>query len=104
MEILQEENTSLKANQSAVFATLLEAQRHAERLREESARRERKQLPGAFLLHAHDVAIHVLLLVAPEALLQLVQPHHSDLLSHQKHPERLQEAEEELGADRAQAD
>lgn len=39
---LQEENASLKANQSAVFATLLEAQRHAERLREESVRREQK--------------------------------------------------------------
>ena len=40
VEALREENTSLKANQSAVFATLLEAQRYAERLREESARRE----------------------------------------------------------------
>ena len=40
VETLQEENASLKANQSAVFATLLEAQRHAERLREESIRRE----------------------------------------------------------------
>ena len=35
LEALREENTSLKANQSAVFATLLEAQRYAERLREE---------------------------------------------------------------------
>ncbi len=42
VEALREENTSLKANQSAVFATLLEAQRYAERLREESARREQK--------------------------------------------------------------
>ena len=42
VETLQEENASLKANQSAVFATLLEAQRHAERLREESIRREQK--------------------------------------------------------------
>ena len=42
LEALREENVSLKANQAAVFSTLLEAQRHAERLREESSRREQR--------------------------------------------------------------
>lgn len=42
VEALREENAALKEHQVMAFSTLLEAQRHAQFLKEESASRERK--------------------------------------------------------------